>query len=263
MAGTYLIGGGWPPDPLHDVYAAFAAEVSDRPGDLVYLLQTGVNPRGWRRHFRDLGLPPARQVTVRTGKAVQLDDIEAAAGVFVCGGDNPLYQAALSEHTHAICAYLAEHDIPYAGFSAGAAVAGADAVVGGAVRIRPDGRQVPVAPSERDEGVPLLTIVPGLGLVPFGVDVHATQWGTLTRLIHAVASGVLDDGWGLDAHAAVRITADGRTDIVGPGNVYRVRPAGTGSADVSVDRSVQVEILVPGKGPVVSPRLTKDRRTWP
>ncbi|MGW6971558.1 hypothetical protein [Streptomyces sp. NPDC054952] len=252
MAATYLIGGGWPPDPLDHLYAMFAAEVSGRPGELVYLLQKGVNPKGWRRHFLSLGLAPARQVTVSPDTAVRPEDIGTAAGMFVCGGDNPLYQAALAEHADGVRRHLAEHDIPYAGFSAGAALAGADTVLGGAARDRPDGSTVPVAPSERDEGLPLLTVGPGLGLVPFGVDVHATQWGTLTRLIHSVAVGLLEEGWGLDAHAGVRVTADGRTDVFGPGNVYRVvafGPARTGS-----DRDVRVRILTPGPGPTITSR---------
>ncbi|MFI2765434.1 hypothetical protein ACH5A3_42560 [Streptomyces echinatus] len=252
MAATYLIGGGWPPDPLDHLYAAFATEVADRPGELVYLLQKGVNPKGWRRYFLRLGLPPARQVTVGPGKAVRPEDIGVAAGMFVCGGDNPLYQGALAEHAHEVRRHLAEHDIPYAGFSAGAAVAGADAVIGGAVRGRPDGSTVPVAPSERDEGLPVLAVLPGLGLVPFGVDIHATQWGTLTRLIHSVATGLVEEGWGLDAHAGIRVNADGRTDVFGPGNVYRV--LASGPARAGSDRDVRVRILPPGRGPTITPR---------
>ncbi len=29
----------------------------------------------------------------------------------------------------------------------------------------------------------------GLGLIPCSLDVHASQWGTVTRLIHAVEIG--------------------------------------------------------------------------
>lgn len=35
---------------------------------------------------------------------------------------------------------------------------------------------------------------PGLGLVPFAVDVHASQHGTPTRLMHAIDAGLVQEG---------------------------------------------------------------------
>ena len=60
------------------------------------------------------------------------------------------------------------------GFSAGAMVAPARAIVGG-YRIR----GTEVCPVEWSEGLEEVEIRDGLGLVPFAVDVHAAQAGTL------------------------------------------------------------------------------------
>ena len=66
-----------------------------------------------------------------------------------------------------------------------------------------------------------MTVVAGLGLVPFGVDVHAAQWGTLGRLIHAVEAGLVAEGWALDEGA---LLAGG--EVHGPGAAWHVRPDG-------------------------------------
>ena len=85
-------------------------------------------------------------------------------------------------------------DLPYAGYSAGAALAADRAIVGG--HRRDDGR--PVCAEEAGEDLERLAVRAGLGLVPFAVDVHATQWGTLTRLVHAVDAGLAAEGWAID-----------------------------------------------------------------
>ena len=57
---------------------------------------------------------------------------------------------------------------------------------------------------------------PGLGLVPFAVDVHATQWGTLTRLVHAVDAGLVAEGWAVD-NGTVLVAGDGLRGSRGSG----------------------------------------------
>ena len=63
----------------------------------------------------------------------------------------------------------------------------------------------------------------GLGLVPFAVDVHATQWGTLTRLVHAVGAGLVEEGWAID-EGTVLVVDDGSVRVEGLGSAYRVAP---------------------------------------
>jgi cyanophycinase len=57
--------------------------------------------------------------------------------------------------------------------------------------------------------------------VPFAVDIHATQWGTLTRLAHAVDAGLVDEGWAIDEGTAL-VAADGSPRVEGLGSAYRV-----------------------------------------
>jgi cyanophycinase len=92
-------------------------------------------------------------------------------------------------------------------------VAARDAVVGGFQ----DADGCAVCPEEAGEGLDAVTVVAGLGLVPFAVDVHAAQWGTLGRLVHAVEAGLVAEGWALDEGACL---VDGA--VVGPGAAWHV-----------------------------------------
>ena len=80
-----------------------------------------------------------------------------------------------------------------AGSRPGAAIAGRWAIVGG---WRRGDREI--CAEEAGEDLEQLTVLDGLGLVPFAVDVHATQWGTLTRLAHAVRGRLAPEGWAVD-----------------------------------------------------------------
>jgi hypothetical protein len=65
----------------------------------------------------------------------------------------------------------------------------------------------------------------GLGLGPFTVDVHAAQWGTLSRLIAAVDSGAVEHGVAIDENTAVIVDGNEAT-VAGLGRVYSVRADG-------------------------------------
>ena len=74
---------------------------------------------------------------------------------------------------------------------------------------------------------------PGLGLVPFTVDVHASQMGTLTRLIHAVELGLVPEGWAIDENTM--LVVNGRShQIVGQGHGYHVQRIGDSGVTVSI-----------------------------
>ena len=139
-------------------------------------------------------------------------DFDGAGGVFVAGGWTPGYHEAL---VAAGTGWLPP-DLVYAGFSAGAAIAGRWAIVGG-WRLG----ELAVCADEAGEDLEQLTVLPGLGLVPFAVDVHATQWGTLTRLAHAVRAGLAPDGWAVDEGTV--LSCDGeRVRVEGLGFAYHV-----------------------------------------
>ena len=96
-------------------------------------------------------------------------------------------------------------------------MAGEQAILGGH-RIG----DVAICAEEAGEDLEQLTVRPGLGLVPFAVDVHATQWGTLTRLVHAARAGAVSDGLAVD-EGTVAVVRDGElVGVEGLGAAYRV-----------------------------------------
>lgn len=73
-----------------------------------------------------------------------------------------------------------------------------------------------------------MTVRPGLGLVPFSVDVHAGQSGTLTRLIHVVRAGAATEGWAIDEDTML-VVGPGGMELHGLGHAYRVRRVADGA----------------------------------
>jgi cyanophycinase len=147
-----------------------------------------------------------------------LERIEPS-GVFVCGGSTPLYQQALCRDT-AWLDYLYAAKIPYGGTSAGAAIAAHTAIVGGWQATR-SGETRAILFQDASEGLDPLTVRGGLGLVPFAVEVHASQMGTLTRLLHAVELGFVSEGWAIDENTLLQIDAN-TINVYGQGHAYRV-----------------------------------------
>ena len=123
-------------------------------------------------------------VLVPLGGRLSVAELADSHGLLVCGGLTPGYADALVPRAGELRAWLADGGRPYLGFSAGAAIAATRAVVGG---WRAGG--VPVCPEDAGEDLDKITVVPGLGLTTWSVDVHCAQWGTLPRLIEAVRTG--------------------------------------------------------------------------
>jgi cyanophycinase len=212
MAAVFLIGGGRDDAQVRASHAPFVAACEGGP-IVAFALE---DPGRWEDALRLAGAsdvccllePPSAEA------------LAGAAGVFVGGGATPGYQEALA-------GWRAPAELPFAGFSAGAAVAGARAIVGG---WRLGGRDV--CAEEAGEELEELAVRDGLGLVPFAVDVHATQWGTLTRLVHAVGAGLVETGWAID-EGTVLVVDDGTVRVEGLGSAYRVAPR-DGAVAVSV-----------------------------
>jgi cyanophycinase len=72
-----------------------------------------------------------------------------------------------------------------------------------------------------------------LGLVPFAVDVHAAQWGTLPRLVAAVGRGDVPYGVAVDENTLLSVD-DGEARVTGAGRVHVVRPDSKGDGGVVV-----------------------------
>jgi cyanophycinase len=80
-----------------------------------------------------------------------------------------------------------------------------------------------------------LTIVDGLGLVDFSVDVHAAQWGNLARAITAVATGGVERAVALDESTVLIVDGsqgqgDASQEVRGAGQAWWVEPAEGGVA---------------------------------
>jgi len=209
MAAVFLIGGGRDDAQVRASHSPFVVACGGGP-IVAFALE---DPERWEGALRLAGATDVRCL-LEPPSAV---DLAGAAGVFVGGGSTPGYQEALD-------GWRAPAELAFAGFSAGAAVAAARAIVGG---WRLGGRDV--CAEEAGEDLDELTVRDGLGLVPFSVDVHATQWGTLTRLVHAVGAGLVDEGWAID-EGTVLVVDDGAVRVEGLGSAYRVAPREGGVA---------------------------------
>ncbi|PBC76220.1 cyanophycinase [Streptomyces sp. TLI_235] len=222
----HLVGGGRDEAWYAELYGPFLAEAGPEPEVACLLLDEGDVPEQFERWSAALAAAGAcrpRVVPVLPGAGFDPSVLDGADAVFVGGGLTPEYAAALAGP---LGRRLAERPLPYAGFSAGAAIAAERAVVGGWLS---DG--VPVCPEETAEDLAEIEVRDGLGLLTPAVDVHAAQWGTLGRLVEAVARGAVPYGLAIDENTA--LTVDGTTARVrGAGRVHLVRPDGDGAAAV-------------------------------
>lgn len=141
------------------------------------------------------------------------------SGVVVCGGSTPFYHRSLCVERSWL-EYLGEAGLPYFGTSAGASVAAGPAILGGWLLER-GGVSRAMLFQGAAEGLHALTVEQGLGLVSFAVEGHASQWGTLLRLIHAVESGAAEAGWAIDENTQLELRG-GEPTIAGLGHAYHV-----------------------------------------
>jgi cyanophycinase len=170
-------------------------------------------------------------VTVPAGRSFDPALLGRADALLVGGGLTPAYQQALAPVHAVLPALLRDGAMPYAGFSAGAAVASRHALVGGWTS-----GGVAVCPRDAAEDLDEIEVRPGLGLVPFTVDVHAAQWGTLSRLVEAVRRGDVPYGVAIDEDTRLTVH-EGRAEVSGLGAAHLVRRApaeADGAAAVSV-----------------------------
>jgi cyanophycinase len=153
--------------------------------------------------------------------AATLPAIADVDGILVGGGLTPAYLAALTPIAGEIRRQVSA-GVPYLGYSAGAMIAAERALVGG-WRLG----EVEVSAEGASEGLDELTIQPGIGLLDVTVDVHAAQWGTLSRLIAATEAGLIDGGLAVDENTAL-IVGEGALRVVGSGSVWRVSQSENG-----------------------------------
>lgn len=222
---AFLIGGGW---DVPEVYAPFLRRAAVRGGDVprigCVIVDEGDGAEQFERYagaLRKAGPCSPVPLSVPLGGRFEPEGaLDGVDGLLVCGGLTPAYQEAFAGCLDRLPRLLADRGLPYAGFSAGAAVAARRAVVGGWLA---DG--VPVCPADTAEDLGEIDVRAGLGLVPFAVDVHAAQWGTLGRLVAAVGRGEAPYGVAVDENTAVEVDGGG-CRVAGVGRVHVVRPDG-------------------------------------
>jgi cyanophycinase len=226
----FLHGGGDNPDNRVDTFGRFvqAATISSSC-NLALVVAENTETQAhesfdeYKEIFASLPNAPAKihpifvSATQPLSRA-QLENIQPS-GVFVCGGVTPLYHQSLCLDTSWIN-YLSDAKIPYGGTSAGAAIAAQKAVLGGWLATR-NAEARAILFKGASEGLDPITVQDGLGLVPFAIDVHASQMGTLTRLIHAIELGLATEGWAIDENTVLQFEGN-EISIFGQGHAYRV-----------------------------------------
>ena len=232
MIDVFLIGGGWNHETYPQTYGRFL-EAATRNGErriaIIAAEENGADSHAqlsrFFKPFEIVGLEAdeAFKVIVSAENFLTKEKIAALrpTGVFVCGGLTPAFYAALCRDKRWL-EYLSENEIPYGGFSAGAAIAPKKAVIGG-FRRKVKNKIIQIADENAGEDLDLLDVRDGLGLVNFSVDVHATQWGTLSRLVHAIDAGFSsEEGWAIDENTMLE-TSGTEIKVFGAGNAYRIR----------------------------------------
>lgn len=233
----HLVGGGRDEALCADVLAPFVRETMDAapPAEpvIALLLVLEEDDDSSIERFRSVlvaaGAPVAsvRVEAIVAGESFTAAAVDGAHGVLVGGGLTPAYHDAIIGIAPQIRAAV-DAGVPYAGFSAGAAVAASRAIVGGYLL---DG--VIVAPEDTGEELDDLDVRDGLGLVPGSIDVHAAQWGTLSRIVAAVDAGLTPLGVAVDEHTAYVVHPDGRTRVRGVGRAWKAA-ASTSGVEVTI-----------------------------
>jgi cyanophycinase len=216
----FLIGGGWQPEHRDEVYGPFLAAAGSHPTIGCVVLDEGDGAEQferWAAALRATSACTPVPVLVPLGGVLDLGALAGVDGVLVGGGLTPGYAAAISPVAIGLRSVLRERGIPYAGFSAGASIAARRALVGGWLD-----RGVPICSEDAGEDLAELTVTEGLALLPVTVDVHAAQWGTLARLIAAVAAGLVDSGVAIDEDTLLA-EGNGAATVCGAGQVHWVR----------------------------------------
>ena len=225
----HLVGGGRADDYAGEVYQAFIAEATARAAALsrdvprigVILVGGGQDAPAYATSYSEQLRRAASCEPVITslgeGEALPAAALSDIDGLLIGGGHTPSYLEAVSAVTNEI-RLLVSDGLPYLGFSAGAMIAADRAIIGG---YQIGG--VDVSPEETGEDLDEITIVEGLGLIDLAIDVHAAQWGTLSRLVAATEAGLVDGGVAIDEFTAL-IVGDGELRVVGDGSVWKVTP---------------------------------------
>jgi cyanophycinase len=224
----HLVGGGWSDDYDGEVYRGFLAEAQERAVRsgrararvAVLLVREDEETARLRdRAYTELLTRVADCEPVVTavveGELFTSEVLSGIDGLLVGGGVTPAYLDAVTPIVEEIRMLVAD-SLPYLGFSAGAMIAADTSIIGG-WQIG----DIPVCAESAGEGLAEVTVAQGLGLVDLAIDVHAAQWGTLSRLVAATEAGLVDGGIAIDEYT-VLVVGDDTLRVEGRGSVWQV-----------------------------------------
>jgi cyanophycinase len=244
MTSLFLIGGGWDPEGFQSTFGRFikAATINNIRRVLLIIAYENEDEKietqkKYYDAFNILGVLDNEIVPVFMSEGEYLSESLIRAveptGIFVCGGLTPLYYQCICKDTKWLD-YLISHDIPYGGFSAGSAIIAEKAIVGG-WKILINEKEVPILDSDLAEDIEFLDVRNGLGLTSFSIDVHGSQWGTLSRLIHAIDQNIVETGWAVDEGTMLQIENE-NLKVYGLGQAYYVRKISNGKLQIEIFR---------------------------
>ncbi len=236
---VFLVGGGVDTMRTPGLLGAFLDELDERgrragrrPRLAVVLVDEEGSGQRFLPEYTDAwataGTVEVEPFFIRGGSVVSPDVFGDVEGIAVAGGPAPAYLDGLSDAGDVIREQV-RSGVPYIGFSAGAMIAAASAIVGG---YRMGSREV--CPEEWAEGLDPVTVRPGLGLVPFTVEVHAAQAGTLGRAVALVQSGEAPGAVAIDEDTCLAVRPFDPLEhggVSGSGSVWTVAlaPGGAGA----------------------------------
>ena len=224
----HLVGGGWSPDAAVEVYRPFLHEAEARaagagrlvPRVAVLLVGEDAESVAQSREKYSATLRSVASVepivkTLIEGDLADSSLLSEIDALMIGGGLTPAYLDAVIPLIGEIRLLVAD-GLPYLGFSAGAAIASEAALIGGWLI-----GGVAVTGEDNGEDLDEVTVVEGIGLIDLAVDVHAAQWGTLSRIVAATEAGLVEGGVAIDEDT-VLIVGDGTLSVRGAGSVWRV-----------------------------------------
>lgn len=141
-------------------------------------------------------------------------DITRFDAIVVGGGPTPVYHEALAPVMPTV-RDIVTAGTPYLGFSAGAMIASERALIGGYLSAG-----IEVCSADWSEGLDEVTLRPGIGIVPWTVEVHAAQTGTLGRVLDAVVTDAVKSAVALDEDTALHVDGTGTARVLGSGRAW-------------------------------------------
>ena len=229
MPDLYLIGGGWDEISFKKTFGRFV-KAGVKNGICKILLILSLEDLSAREEITDdfsnmfsgFGNVEIVPFYISDSNTLTLNILKkiAPSCIFVGGGLTPRYQELLCKNKDFVD-YIIQNNLPYGGFSAGSAISSQEAIVGG-WKIKKQGTDIPILDEDFSEELDYIEIRSGLGFFEHPIDVHGSQWGTITRVIHAVDQNLINKGFVIDESTMIECK-NNKATVFGMGHVYSIQ----------------------------------------